>query len=221
MTGSFSEIEATARARHGDGFESRLVVPATPDALRAVPDARYLSQISLRVFRAGLKHEMVDAKWPAFEEVFFGFDPHRVAALPDEALEALMADARLIRHWGKIKAVRDNAAAMKQVIAESGSMGAYLADWPGETVVGLWDDLSKRFSQLGGNSGPYFLRMVGKDSFICTDFVMRALAQWGAYDGKATGKANRKRLQEIFNGWAAETGRPLCQISQILAMSVD
>lgn len=221
MAGSFSEIEAAARARHGDGFDGRLVVPATPEALRGVPDDRFLSQISLRVFRAGLKHEMVDAKWPAFEEVFCGFHPHRVAAMPDEALEALMGDARLIRHWGKIKALRDNAAAMKQVIAEFGSMGAYLADWPAEEIVGLWDDLSKRFSQLGGNSGPYFLRMVGKDSFICTDFVMRALAQWGVHDGKATGKANRKRLQELFNGWAAESGRPLCQISQILAMSVD
>jgi hypothetical protein len=28
-------------------------------------------------------------------------------------------------------------------------------------------------------------------------------------------------VQKAFNGWAAETGRPLCQLSRILAFSVD
>ena len=37
--------------------------------------------MSLRIFRAGLKHSLVDAKWPAFEEVFAGFEPARVVAM--------------------------------------------------------------------------------------------------------------------------------------------
>ena len=63
--------------------------------------------MSRRIFQAGLKHSMVDAKWPAFEEVFFGFEPRRVRAMSDEALEALLGDARLIRHWGKLS-VKNN-----------------------------------------------------------------------------------------------------------------
>ena len=70
--------------------------------------------MSLRIFRAGLKHSLVDAKWPAFEEVFGGFDPRRVRAMPDEEMKKLLGDARLIRHWGKLKAVRANAAGAAQ-----------------------------------------------------------------------------------------------------------
>src|SRR5579863_10153334 len=121
----FAAILEAARLRHGTAaLEARLPTAKTPAELSAAPDDRYLSQMSLRVFRAGLKHSLVDAKWPAFETVFYRFDPHRVRAMPDEALEALLRDTRLIRHWGKLKAVRDNAAAMLEVAAEHGSFGA-------------------------------------------------------------------------------------------------
>ena len=107
---------------------------------------------------------MVAGKWSAFEELFHGFEPHRVRAMADEDLEALTAEARIIRHWGKIKSVRANAAAICEIGKEAGGMGPWLAQWRTDQTVELWDQLTKRFTQLGGNSGPYFLRMVGKDS---------------------------------------------------------
>ncbi|MBX6369479.1 MAG: DNA-3-methyladenine glycosylase I, partial [Rhodospirillales bacterium] len=106
MTG-FDAIEKAALKRLGrEELQRRLPQPKSAAELRAVPDDRYLSLMSLRVFRAGLKHSLVDAKWPAFEEAFFGFAPKRVAAMSDEALENLLKDERLIRHWGKLKSVR-------------------------------------------------------------------------------------------------------------------
>ncbi|HVC52296.1 MAG TPA: DNA-3-methyladenine glycosylase I [Stellaceae bacterium] len=106
-TTPFAAILDTARERHGAAaVEARLPTPKIPAALAATGDDRYLSQMSLRIFRAGLKHSNVDAKWPAFEGVFHGFDPRRVRAMPDEALEALLDDARLIRHWGKLSVKR-------------------------------------------------------------------------------------------------------------------
>src|SRR5205085_12625501 len=99
---AFSEVRDAARARLGAAaLEARLPTPKTAQQLKDTPDDRYLSLLSLRVFRAGLKHSLVDAKWPAFEEVFHGFDLHRVRAMSDEALEGLLGNARLIRHWGK------------------------------------------------------------------------------------------------------------------------
>ena len=179
-TPPFAEILDAARVRHGAaGLDARLPRPRTPDELRAIPDDRYLSQMSLRIFRAGLKHSLVDAKWPAFEEAFYGFDPRRVRAMPDEALDALLGDSRLIRHGGKIRAVRDNAAAMLDIAAAHGGFGGWLADWPVADIVGLWDALAKRFSQMGGNSGPTFLRMVGKDTFILSPSVVAALQALG------------------------------------------
>jgi 3-methyladenine DNA glycosylase Tag len=219
----FEAIEERARERVGgmQALTNRLPIPKSADQLRAVPDDRYLSDMSRRIFRAGLKYSLVDGKWPAFEDVFFGFEPKRVVAMSDEELEALLQDQRLIRHWGKLKSVRANAAAITTLSEEKGGVGAYLSDWPRDDVVGLWADLAKRFTQLGGNSGPYFLRMVGKDTFILTDSVVKALNHWDAFDGTPKSKADRQKVQEAFNAWHRGTSRPLCQLSMILAASVD
>ena len=218
----FQAIMEAAQARHGaEGLAARLVVPKTAAELKAVPDDRYLSLMSSRIFRAGLKHELVDAKWPAFEEVWHGFDPARCARVWDEELEAMLADRRLIRHLGKLRAIRTNAAAMLEIAAEHGTFAAWLADWPASDIVGLWEVLAKRFSQLGGNSAAYFLRMAGKDTFVLTDFVAKALVHWGAAESPPSSRAERRAAQDVFNQWANATGRPLCQISQILALSTD
>jgi 3-methyladenine DNA glycosylase Tag len=218
----FAAILDAARTRHGAAaLEARLPTPKTPAELKATPDDRYLSQMSLRVFRAGLRHSLVDAKWPAFEAVFHGFDPRRVRAMPDEALESLLRDTRLIRHWGKLKAVRDNAAAMLEMAAEHGSVGAWLAAWPGTDIVGLWEALAKNFSQLGGNSGASFLRMAGKDTFVLSPSVVAALKHWGAIQAPPKNRHDRAAVQACFNAWAAATGQPLCHLSMTLGMSVE
>ena len=83
-------------------LEAFLPQPRTPVQLRDISDDRYLSTLALRVFRAGLKHSLVDAKWPAFEQVFFGFEPEKVVLMGAEHLERLMQDTRIIRHLGKL-----------------------------------------------------------------------------------------------------------------------
>jgi 3-methyladenine DNA glycosylase Tag len=219
---SFAPIVEAARTRLGAAaLEARLPQPRSAAELRAISDDRYLSQMSLRIFRAGLKHSLVDAKWPAFEEVFQGFEPRRVRAMSDEALEALLGDSRLIRHWGKLKSIRDNAAEMIAVGEEHGGFGSWLADWPASRVVELWEALANQFSQMGGNSGPTFLRMVGKDTFILTPSVVGALKRWGAVQAPPKNRKDRSAVQDCFNAWADETGRPLCQLSLILAASID
>jgi 3-methyladenine DNA glycosylase Tag len=218
---SFAPIYDAARTRLGAAaLEARLTQPRTTAELEAQPDDRYLSQMELRIFRAGLKHSLVDAKWPAFEEAFEGFEPRRVRAMSDEALEKLLGDARLIRHWGKLRSVRDNATAVLATAEEFGGFGAWLGTWPGNNIVGLWDALTDRFSQMGGASGPMFLRMVGKDTFVLSKSVIAALQHWADLPPPKNRK-DRTAVQARFNAWADETGRPLSQLSLILAMSVD
>jgi 3-methyladenine DNA glycosylase Tag len=218
----FTKIQKAAEKRLGaEALAARLPTVKSRAALKKVSDDRYLSLLSLRVFRAGLKHEMVDAKWPAFEKVFHGFDPKRVRAMSDEAIEKLMSDARLIRHLGKLKAVHANAATICALAEEHGSFAAWLAAWPGSEITKLWDELAKRFTQLGGNSGAYFLRMAGKDTFMLTPSVVAALQHWSVIEGEPKGKAERAKLQALFNAWAEETGLPLAHLSVTLAASVD
>ena len=219
----FAKIEARAVERNGSTAALAAKLPSAKSAqeLVALSDDRYSSMMSLRIFRAGLKHSLVDAKWPAFEAAFLGFVPARVRAMSEETVEGFMKDPRLIRHFGKLRAVHANAAAFCALAEAKGGFGRYLADWPGEDIVGLWDDLGKRFQQMGGNSGPMFLRMAGKDSFIFSEGVVKALIHWGAVDAPPKGKGDRKRVQALFNAWAKATGRPLCQLSMTLAQSVD
>jgi 3-methyladenine DNA glycosylase Tag len=204
-----------------EALEARLPVPASAETLRAVPDDRYLSQISLRIFRAGLKHSLVDAKWPAFEEAFFGFVPEKVVLMGAEHLERLMGDTRLIRHPGKLASVPRNAQMILDVAAEHGSFGAFLADWPGEDIVGLWRYLAKQGNQLGGLSAPRLLRMVGKDSFIPSEDVVAALKAQGIVDKAPSSQRDLAAVQAAFNAWRAESGRPLCQLSMMLAYTVN
>ena len=219
----FMDITAEATRRRGGAAALKKVMPEVnaAKALISMSDDRYLSRMSFRVFASGLRHSMVEKKWPDFEDVFLGFEPRRVRAMSDETLEGLLKETRIIRHWGKIKATRANAAAMCDIAGEFGNFGTWLAAWPESDIVGLWEEIKQRFSQMGRLPGPYFLRMIGKDTFVLTRDVVRALNKWGAYDGDPKGKRAKVAVQEAFNTWADETGRPLCELSRILALSVD
>lgn len=202
-------------------LEAMLPEPLSSDALRQIPDDRYLSLIALRVFRAGLKHSLVDAKWPAFEEVFFGFVPEKVALMSAEHLERLMQDTRIIRHLGKLKSVPRNAQSILDVQKERGSFGALIADWPTDDIVGLWKYLAKHGSQLGGLSAPRFLRMAGKDTFVPTYDVVAALQAQKVIDKAPTSLKDLAAVQAVFNRWQEQSGRPLCQLSAMLAHTVN
>ena len=219
----FSVIEQRACERAGgvDALESRLIRPEPPESLAMIGDDRYLSVMNRRIFRAGLTHRLVDARWPAFEIAFADFDVDAVAALDDTDLQRLARDETLIRHRKKIFAVRDNAIAMQAIIKEFGSFGVWLADWAEDETVELWLELRTRFTQLGGNSAPAFLRMCGKDTFLLTGWVVKALEEWGVYRGGTTSRAALGEIQQLFDSWHEATDRPLCQISQILALSID
>ena len=202
-------------------LEARLPIPATAAQLTAVSDDRYLSLIALRVFRAGLRHSVVDAKWPNFEEVFWGFDPEKVVLMSAEHIERLMQDTRIIRHLGKLKSVPRNAQMLLDVSKEYGSFGQFLAQWPQSDIVGLWRYLAKQGYQLGGLSAPRFLRMAGKDTFVLSNDVVAALVAQNIVIKSPTSQRDLAAVQEAFNTWHAQSGRPLCQLSMLLAMTVN
>lgn len=202
-------------------LEALLPQPQTADELRAIADDRYLSIIALRVFRAGLRHSLVDAKWPAFEEAFFGFAPEKVVLMSAEHIERLMQNTRLIRHLGKLRSVPRNAQLVLDIRAEYGSMGSLIADWPEDDIVGLWRLLAKRGAQLGGQSAPRLLRMLGKDTWAPSEDVVAALKAQGIIDKMPTSQRDQAAAQVAFNQWREQSGRPLCQLSAMLAFTVN
>lgn len=219
----FDEIYATACLHKGGEAVIEAALPSfsSSSELAARGDNEYLSAMSLRIFRAGLKHSMVDAKWPAFEHQFRQFEPLWCAHMSDEFIEQCMSNAALIRHLGKLKTIRTNALYILDVAEHHGSFGRYLAEWPVDNIVGLWLELKQKGAHLGGASASAFLRMVGKDTFKLTDDVVTLLKTEGVLAKSPSSQKELRAAQGAFNIWKKQSGRPLCEISRIVSMAVD
>ncbi len=219
---SYADLFALAAARKGGAaaLEGLLPRAESPAVLAALGDDRWLATATRCVFNAGFNWKVIDAKWAGFEAAFAGFDPARWSMMSDEDLDRLLADTRVIRHGAKLRSVRDNAILLRDLAREHGSAARALADWPSTDYVGLLDMLRRRGSRLGGNTGQYFLRFMGKDSFILSRDVVAALIREGVIDKPPSSKAALAAVQAAFNSWMAESGRGLTQISRTLALSV-
>lgn len=219
----FSVIHDRAVANKG-AERLRGLLPEVKGAARLarIPDDRWLAEMARRVFCAGFIWSVVDAKWADFETVFFGFDPDAVAMMSDEVLGDLTTDARIIRHYKKILSIRDNALFVREIRDEFGGFGAFVGEWPQSEIVDLWGVLHKRGSRLGGNTRQYFLRFMGKDTFILTQDVIACLNHHGIIDQPAvTSQRDLAFVQSVFNEWHDETGLPLSHLSRIAACSLD
>jgi len=98
--------------------------------------------------------------------------------------------------------------------------GAFIADWPATDIVGLWRFLGARGSRLGGRSAAGFLRLVGKDTFLLTSDVVARLKLAGVIERAPTGQRDMQRVQDALNALQQASGRPLCQLSAMLALSI-
>jgi 3-methyladenine DNA glycosylase Tag len=61
---------------------------------------------------------------------------------------------------------------------------------------------------------------VGKDTFCLTRDVVGALVRQGVVDRNPTAKRDLQQVQDAFNEWQQQSGRPLCEISRILSCSI-
>ena len=220
---SFDSIFQRAAERKGGAGELEALLPgaSSSDQLRALPDDRYLAEMTQCVFRSGFVWKIIENKWPGFEEAFHGFDVATCAMLSEEEQERLAQNQAIVRNTKKIQSVPKNAAFILDVRASHGSFGSYLADWPVAQIVGLWGDLKKRGDRLGGQTGRFFLRFVGKDTPMFSSDVVKALVAQGVVEKEPTSKKALQQVQDAFNLWHEESGRELCQISRVLACSVD
>lgn len=222
MTLDYPWLHETVRKRFESdaAMEAFLPQPLSAAELEAQGDDRYLSAMTQRVFQAGMQHSMVDAKWPAFEEAFAGFQPKAMAALTPHDIERFMQDARLIRHRAKLETIPKNAAFVLDVAREHGSFARFIAHWPVADIIGLWALLARRGARLGGRSAAGFLRLVGKDTFLLTSHVVERLQLAGVIEGTPSSRRNLQAVQDAFNALQQTSGRPLSQLSAMLALSI-
>ena len=99
------------------------------DAEWGVPqhDDRVLFELlTLEGAQAGLSWETILRKREGYRAAFDGFDPAAVARFDEARIDALVVDASIVRHRGKIASTVANAAAFLAVQREHGSFAAYL-----------------------------------------------------------------------------------------------
>lgn len=218
---AFKQIYARALKKKGEQeLIASLPKVNSHQALIRATDNSYLSEMTKCVFRSGFVWRVVENKWSNFETAFAGFNPKAIANFSDERLEALGQDTSIIRNMTKISATRENAMFILDTILEHESFGRFLADWPEDDVVGLLLYLKKHGSRLGGHTGQYFLRFVGKDTFMFSKDVVTVLVAEGIVDKEPTSQRALRATQNAFNNWREETGLPYSHLSRIMAASV-
>jgi 3-methyladenine DNA glycosylase Tag len=186
-------------------------------------DDRILSAFSKKVFQSGFIWRVVENKWANFEELFFDFDLTKVLMMPEEMQERKAADARIIRNFKKVKTIQANAQMMFEQVQNNKSdqknFAEFIADWPSNNIIGLWDYLKKEGQRLGGNTGPYALRAIGKDTFLLTRDIEAYFRANKIIDGGLQSKKSLTAIQNSFNQWQNECDLSLTQLSRLVAFA--
>jgi DNA-3-methyladenine glycosylase I len=94
--------------------------------LPVADDRRLFEKLCLEGFQAGLSWRTILYKRAAFRAAFADFDIARVARYTSRDVERLLNDAGIVRHRGKIESVINNARRAREVVAEAGSLAAYV-----------------------------------------------------------------------------------------------
>lgn len=186
-------------------------------------DDRILSAFTKKVFQSGFIWRVVENKWPNFEELFFDFDLTKVLMMPEEMQERKAADARIIRNFKKVKTIQANAQMMFEQAqsnkSEHKSFAEFIANWPSNNIIGLWEYLKKEGQRLGGNTGPYALRAIGKDTFLLTRDIEAYFRANKIIDGGLQSKKSLTAIQNSFNQWQSECDLSLTQLSRLVAFA--
>lgn len=219
----FSIIYDRALRRKGDEAKVQQMLPKvlSTKQVSSIGDDRFLSEMTRCVFQAGFVWRVINQKWPAFEDAFFGFDPQKMVLLSPDQLERIGQNEAIVRNMQKVLTVPDNANFILGCQAQHGSFAKMVAQWPKNDIISLFKLLKTSGKRLGGNTGPRMLRNLGVDTFILAPDVIRCIGESGVELSKsASSQRDMVKVQNTFNQWQDETGLPLSHLSRIASMSV-
>lgn len=157
--------------------------------LPVADDRRLFEKLSLEGFQSGLSWRTILAKRANFRAAFCDFDFDRVAGFGPGDVERLLQDPGIVRHRGKIEAVINNAQRARELVAEEGSLAAFIWRYepdpaglgPPQTAstspesVALSKELKKRGWKFVGPTTVYaFMQAMGLINDHVADCVSRA-----------------------------------------------
>lgn len=98
-------------------------------------DRRLFEMLILEGAQAGLSWETILKRRNGYREAFHDFDPIKVAAMSDKALETLRDNPKIIRNRLKIYGTRQNAQAFLKIQQEFGSFDTYAWNFVGGVSI--------------------------------------------------------------------------------------
>ena len=217
----FSNIFSRAAERKGGemNLNRLLSQPLNVAQLSTLPDSAWLSEFTKKVFQSGFYWSVIEKKWPGFEEVFWRFDVDALLMMSPEQVERAASDERIVRNYKKVQTVQANALMIREVAEQHGSFSQFVANWPNDDIVGLWAYLKKHGARLGGNTGPYALRVLGKDTFLLSRDCESYLRAHQIIDGGLQTKKSLAAIQAFFNELQQQSGLSFQELSQIVSYS--
>ncbi|NQY34426.1 MAG: DNA-3-methyladenine glycosylase I [Alteromonadaceae bacterium] len=218
---SFDNLYHRAAARKGGAKALTLLLGQAQDEqeFASIGDDRILSAFTKKIFQSGFVWRVVENKWPNFEESFFNFNIQKILMMPEEMLEKKAQDPKIIRNYNKVKTIKANAQMMFEQQQNGGSFAELIVNWPNNDIIGLWAYLKKNGQRLGGNTGPYALRALGKDTFLLTRDIEAYFRAHDIISGGIQSKTSLSAIQQSFNAWQQECDLSLSQLSRLVAFA--
>lgn len=138
-------------------------------------DEAIFERLSLEAFQCGLSWITILRRRDALREAFARFRVDAVADFDERTVEKLLADARLIRHRGKIEAVIANARLLRQ--------------WRSVEGEGVLDDLVWSYAETARRTPPRTLAEVPSTSPAAEDLSRRLRKAGWRFVGPTTAYA--------------------------------
>ncbi|NHJ87337.1 MAG: hypothetical protein FK734_17870 [Asgard group archaeon] len=116
------------------------------------------------IFQGGLSWDMIQRKWPYFQEAFANFSVEEGSDFTDDDIGLLLENKNIIRNSQKIEAAVYNAQELVKIVNEHGTFSNYLdAIGKENNYAKIIKELSKRFKRLGKKSSYIFLYSIGEN----------------------------------------------------------
>jgi 3-methyladenine DNA glycosylase Tag len=218
----FIDIQDRAIQRKGSQqmLNSLLSKPLASKDLIALSDDIWLEEFTRKIFQSGFYWSVINNKWPGFREVFWDFNITKLLMMSPEMYEQRASDERIVRNFNKVKTIAVNTMMIHSTAQEHGSFSQFINDWSSEDIIGLWAWLKKHGARLGGNTGAYSLRVMGKDTFVLSRDAESYFRSHKIIDGGLQTKKSLTAIQAFFNEMQQQSGLSLQEISQTLSYSV-
>ncbi len=164
-----------------------------------------MKKLCLEGFQAGLSWRTILTKRENFRAAFKGFEFDEVARFDEADVDRLLQDKGIVRHRGKIEATINNARRARELIAEAGSLAAFV--WSFEpaaeeraepqTVPPAAIALSKAFKKRGwvfvGPTTMYaFMQAMGLVNDHAEDCVVREQVERARAAFRRPGEGRKK-----------------------------